>query len=41
MERKTLEFCVGLFVLMGFVALLFVSLQAANLGNFSLSAKSA
>ncbi len=40
MERKTLEFCVGLFVLMGFVALLFVSLQAANLGNFSLSAKS-
>lgn len=39
MERKTLEFCVGLFVLMGFVALLFVSLQAANLGNFSLNAQ--
>ena len=35
MERKTLEFLVGLFVLMGFVALLFVSMQAANLGNFS------
>ena len=30
---------VGLFVLAGFVALLFVSLQAANLGNFSFSAK--
>ena len=29
----------GLFVLMGFVALLFVSLQAANLGNFSFNAK--
>lgn len=39
MERKTLEFCVGLFVLMGFLALLFVSLQAANLGNFSLNSK--
>ncbi len=35
MERKTLEFLVGLFVLLGFVALLFVSMQAANLGNFS------
>lgn len=35
MERKTLEFMVGLFVLFGFVALLFVSMQAANLGNFS------
>ena len=39
MERKTLEFCVGLFVLLGFVALLFVSLQAANLGNFSFNSK--
>ena len=39
MQRRTLEFCVGLFVLMGFVALLFVSLQAANLGNFSFNAK--
>ncbi len=35
MERKSLEFLVGLFVLLGFAALLFVSLQAANLGNFS------
>ncbi len=35
MERKTTEFAVGLFVLLGFVALLFVSMQAANLGNFS------
>ena len=34
-----MEFMVGLFVLAGFVALLFVSLQAANLGNFSFSAK--
>ncbi|MCF0252898.1 MAG: outer membrane lipid asymmetry maintenance protein MlaD [Duodenibacillus sp.] len=39
MERKTTEFLVGLFVLAGFVALLFVSLQAANLGNFSFGAK--
>ena len=39
MERKTVEFCVGLFVLLGFLALIFVSLQAANLGNFSWNAK--
>lgn len=38
MERKKLEFLVGLFVLFGFVALLFVSMQAANLGNLSLTA---
>ena len=37
MQRKVLEFSVGLFVLLGFVALLFVSMQAANLGNFSFS----
>ncbi len=39
MERKTVEFCVGLFVLLGFLALLFVSLQAANLSTFSFNAK--
>ena len=38
MERKRTEFLVGLFVLAGFLALLFVSLKAANLGNFSFSA---
>lgn len=40
MERKRLEFFVGLFVLAGFVALLFVSMQAANLGNLSIGSKS-
>ena len=39
MERKSLEFLVGLFVLLGFAALLFVSLKAANLGNFSWGAQ--
>ena len=38
MERKRTEFLVGLFVLAGFLALLFVSLKVANLGNFSFSA---
>lgn len=37
MQRKVLEFAVGIFVLLGFVALLFVSMQAANLGNFTFS----
>ncbi len=37
MERKSLEFFVGLFVLAGFIALLFISMQAANLGNFSVN----
>jgi phospholipid/cholesterol/gamma-HCH transport system substrate-binding protein len=35
MERKKLEFFVGIFVFAGFLALLFVSMQAANLGSFS------
>ncbi|MDY6010746.1 MAG: outer membrane lipid asymmetry maintenance protein MlaD [Duodenibacillus sp.] len=35
MERRTLEFLVGIFVVLGFTALFFVSMQAANLGNFS------
>lgn len=38
MERKRTEFLVGLFVIAGFAALLFVALKAANLGNFSFSA---
>ena len=40
MERKRLEFFVGLFVIAGFVAMLFISMQAANLGNFSFASKS-
>ena len=32
-----MEFFVGLFVLAGFIALLFISMQAANLGNFSVN----
>ena len=40
MERKRLEFFVGLFVIAGFVALLFISMQAANLGNFNVASKS-
>lgn len=39
MNRKTIEFLVGIFVLVGFMALLFVALQAANLSNFNASAK--
>ena len=34
-----MEFLVGLFVIAGFAAFLFVALQAANLGNFSMSRK--
>lgn len=37
MKRRTMEFLVGLFVVAGFLALLFVCLKAANLGNFSMS----
>lgn len=36
MKRKTLELLVGVFVVAGFAALAFISLQAANLGNFSM-----
>ena len=39
MQRKRMEFMVGLFVLAGFISLLFVSMQAANLGSFSFNAK--
>lgn len=35
MGRKSVELMVGLFVLAGAVALLFLALRAANLGNFS------
>jgi phospholipid/cholesterol/gamma-HCH transport system substrate-binding protein len=35
MAKKSIETLVGLFVLLGVAALLFVSLKAANLGNFS------
>jgi phospholipid/cholesterol/gamma-HCH transport system substrate-binding protein len=35
MAKKSIEVLVGLFVLLGIAALLFVALKAANLGNFS------
>jgi phospholipid/cholesterol/gamma-HCH transport system substrate-binding protein len=35
MSTRTTETLVGLFVLLGFAALLFLALKAANLGNFS------
>jgi phospholipid/cholesterol/gamma-HCH transport system substrate-binding protein len=35
MEKKNLEMLVGLFVVMGAVALVFLSLKAANLASFS------
>jgi phospholipid/cholesterol/gamma-HCH transport system substrate-binding protein len=35
MSTRITETLVGLFVLLGFAALLFLALQAANLGNFS------
>lgn len=38
-KKRTLEFFVGLFILLGFLALLFMSLQAANLGSFSFGHK--
>jgi phospholipid/cholesterol/gamma-HCH transport system substrate-binding protein len=34
MGRKGIESLVGLFVLLGFIAILFLALQAANLANF-------
>ena len=36
MSRKTTEILVGLFVMLGLVALVFVSLKAANLTSFSI-----
>ncbi len=38
-KNRSLEFFVGLFIVLGAVALLFLSLQAANLGSFSFGNK--
>ncbi len=38
-KNRTLEFYVGVFVVLGFAALLFMSLQAANLGSFTMGHK--
>ena len=35
MSKRTIEILVGLFVLLGLAALLFVALKAANLTSFS------
>ena len=37
MNRKSIDLMVGLFVLLGFGALLFLALKAANLASFNLS----
>ena len=34
-KNRTLEFYVGIFVFLGFAAMLFMALQAANLGSFT------
>ena len=34
MQRKSIDFMVGLFVVLGFAALLFLALKAGNLGSF-------
>lgn len=39
MERRSVEISVGIFVILGVLALLFVSMQAANLGDFSFNTK--
>ncbi len=39
-KNRSLEFFVGLFIVLGMVALLFLSLQAANLGSFSFGHRS-
>lgn len=39
-KNRTLEFYVGIFVVLGFAAMLFMALQAANLGSFSFAHKS-
>ena len=39
-RKRSVELMVGLFVVLGFAALLFTALQAANLGSFSFSQKS-
>ena len=38
-KNRTLEFYVGIFVVLGFVAMLFMSLQAANLSTFKMGQK--
>lgn len=38
-KNRTLEFYVGIFVVLGFAAMLFMALQAANLGSFTGSGK--
>ena len=38
-KNRTLEFYVGIFVFLGFAAMLFMALQAANLGSFTGSGK--
>ena len=38
-RKRSIELWVGLFVVAGFVALLFTALQAANLGSFTFSQK--
>ena len=38
-KNRSLEFFVGLFIVLGAVALVFLSLQAANLGSFSFGNK--
>ena len=35
MGKKSIEIMVGVFVLLGFVGVLFLALKAANLGSFS------
>ena len=38
-KTRSLEIMVGLFIVLGFLAALFMSLQAANLGSFSFGHK--
>ena len=39
-KHRSLEFYVGIFVVLGFAAMLFMALQAANLGSFTFGHKS-
>lgn len=39
-KNRSLEFYVGIFVVLGFAAMLFMALQAANLGSFTFGHKS-
>lgn len=40
MQKRNIEILVGGFVLLGFIALVFLALKAANLGSFSASSSS-